>query len=100
MKHKLTTILLFCFVLTLPLIAADKNSSSTNPLLGKFNETIPFADLTAEYIKEATDVSIKEARESLQNFTQSRKPREHSTTQCSSLITFTTKPGMCTDVFI
>jgi len=65
MKHKLTTILLFCFVLTLPSIAADKNSSSTNPLLGKFNEVIPFADLTAQQIKEATDVSIKEARESL-----------------------------------
>jgi thimet oligopeptidase len=65
MKPKLTTILLFCFVLTLPLPAADKNSSSTNPLLGKFNEIIPFADLTAEHIKEATDVSIKEARESL-----------------------------------
>jgi thimet oligopeptidase len=65
MKHKLTTILLFCFVLTLPSQAADKNSSSTNPLLGKFNEVIQFADLTAEHIKEATDVSIKEARESL-----------------------------------
>jgi thimet oligopeptidase len=65
MKHKLTTYLLFCFVLTLPSIAADKNSSPTNPLLGKFNEIIPFADLTAGHIKEATDVSIKEARESL-----------------------------------
>ena len=65
MKHKLITILLFCFVLTLPLLAADKNSSSTNPLLGKFNEVIQFADLTAGHIKEATDVSIKEARESL-----------------------------------
>jgi thimet oligopeptidase len=65
MKLKLTIILLFCFVLTLPSIAADKPSSSTNPLLGKFNEVIPFADLTAEHIKEATDVSIKDARESL-----------------------------------
>ncbi|MBE0570081.1 MAG: Zn-dependent oligopeptidase [Ignavibacteriaceae bacterium] len=65
MKHTLTTILLFCFVISVPLLAADKNSSSTNPLLGKFNEIIQFADLTAEYIKEATDVSIKEARESL-----------------------------------
>ena len=41
MKHKLITILLFYFVLTLPSLAADKNSSSTNPLLGKFNEVIP-----------------------------------------------------------
>lgn len=65
MKHKLTTILLFCFVITIPSLAADKNSSSANPLLGKFNDVIQFADLTAEHIKEATDVSIKEARESL-----------------------------------
>ncbi len=65
MKHKLTTILLFCFVISLPLLAADKNSSSTNPLLGEFNEVIQFADLSAEHIKEATDVSINEARESL-----------------------------------
>ena len=65
MKHKLTTILLFCFVISLPLLAADKNSSSTNPLLGEFNEIIPFADLTAANIKEATEISIKEARESL-----------------------------------
>ena len=65
MKLILTPILLFCFVISLPLLAADKNSSSANPLLGKFNEIIPFADLTAEQIKEATDVSINEARESL-----------------------------------
>lgn len=65
MKHKLTTILLFCFVITIPSLAADKNSSSANPLLEKFNDVIQFADLTAEHIKEATDVSIKEARESL-----------------------------------
>ena len=65
MKHNLTTILLFWFVLTLPSLTAVKNSSSNNPLLGKFNEIIPFAGLTAEHIKEATDVSIKEARESL-----------------------------------
>ncbi len=62
MKHKLTPILLFCFLISLPLMAVDKNSSSTNPLLGKFNEVIQFANLTAEHIKEATDVSIKEAR--------------------------------------
>jgi thimet oligopeptidase len=65
MKHKLTTFLLLCFVLTLPSLAADNNSASNNPLLGKFNEIIPFAELTAEHIKEATDISIKEARESL-----------------------------------
>jgi len=65
MKHKLTKFLLFYLVLSIPLIAADKDSSSTNPLLGKFNDVIQFANLTAEDIKEATDVSIKEARESL-----------------------------------
>lgn len=65
MKHKITAILLVCFIVTIPLLSADKSSSSNNPLLGKFNETIRFADLTAENIKEATDVSIKEAREAL-----------------------------------
>ena len=65
MKNKLTIFLLFYLVVAVSLFATDKNSSQSNPLLGKFNEVIPFADLTAEHIKEATDVSIKEARESL-----------------------------------
>jgi len=62
----LSSFLLFCFIITTPFLAAEKNSSkSTNPLLGKFNEVIQFADLNAENIKEATEISIKEARESL-----------------------------------
>lgn len=66
MKHKLTSFLVFLLILIIPSLAADKNSTqNTNPLLGKFNEVIQFADLTADDIKEATDVSIKEARESL-----------------------------------
>ena len=81
MKHKLTSFLLFCFVLTISLIAADKPSSKSNPLLGKFNEVIPFTDLTAEYIKEATDVSIKEARESLAKlYTISKEQRTFDNT--------------------
>jgi thimet oligopeptidase len=68
MKNKLTLYLLFYLVIAFPLLAADKNSSqsSNNPLLGGFNEVIQFADLTPEYIKEATKLSIKEARESLE----------------------------------
>ncbi|HSW56457.1 MAG TPA: M3 family metallopeptidase [Ignavibacteriaceae bacterium] len=65
MKNKLTIFLLFYLVVAVSLFATDKNSSQSNPLLGKFNEVIQFADLTAEQIKEATDISIKEARESL-----------------------------------
>ncbi len=66
MNQKLTTFLIFCLIVSIPSFAADKNSSqSMNPLLGKFNEVISFADLNADNIKEATDVSIKEARESL-----------------------------------
>jgi thimet oligopeptidase len=65
MKNKLTIFLLFYLVVAVSLFATDKNSSQSNPLLGKFNEVIQFAELTAEQIKEATDVSIKDARESL-----------------------------------
>lgn len=65
MKNKLTLFLLFYLVVAISSFAADKNSSQSNPLLGKFNEVIQFADLTAEQIKEATDVSISEARKSL-----------------------------------
>jgi thimet oligopeptidase len=66
MNNKFTSFLVFFLISIIPSLAADKNSSnSTNPLLGKFNEVIPFADLNADNIKEATDVSIKEARKSL-----------------------------------
>lgn len=65
MKHILTIILLTLFTITINSQGVEQNISKSNPLLGKFNEVIPFADLTAEQIKEATDVSIKEARESL-----------------------------------
>ncbi len=65
MRHKLTTILLFSFILAIPSFSADRNKSSNNPLLGEFNEIVQFADLTADQIKEATDLSIKAAKESL-----------------------------------
>ncbi len=81
MKHKLTTFLIFCFVLTLPSIAADNPQSKSNPLLGKFNEIIPFADLTDAQIKEATDISIKEAREALSGlYTISKEERTFDNT--------------------
>ena len=100
MKHKLITILLFCFVLTIPSIAAGKNSSSANPLLGKFNEVIQFADLTADQIKEATNASINEARESLAKLYTIPKEQRTSITQCSNLITSTTNPATFTAPFI
>ena len=66
MKNKSTTFLLFYLVLAILLIGADKNSpQSSNPLLGKFNEPIQFANLTPEFVKQATDASISQARESL-----------------------------------
>ncbi|MEJ2105366.1 MAG: M3 family metallopeptidase, partial [Ignavibacteriaceae bacterium] len=67
MNHKITSFLTFFLITVIPLLAADKNSpQSTNPLLGKFNEVIQCGDLNADNIKEATDASIKEARESLE----------------------------------
>ena len=81
MKLILTPILLFCFVLTISSIAADEPSSKSNPLLGKFNEEVQFSELSAEYIKEATDVSIKEARESLAKlYTISKEQRTFDNT--------------------
>ena len=67
MNHKVTSLITLFLIAVIPLLSADRNSpQSTNPLLGKFNEIIQFADLNAENIKEATDVSIREARESLE----------------------------------
>jgi len=56
-------------VLTVSLILTGVNlaqSDSGDPLPGKFNQPIQFANLTPEYIKQATDESIKQARESLE----------------------------------
>ena len=67
MNHKLTSVLFFCLIAVIQLPAASNNPiQSTNPFLGKFNEVIQFGDLNADNIKEATDASIKEARESLE----------------------------------
>ena len=67
MNHKLTSVLFFCLIAVIQLPAASNNPiQSTNPFLGKFNEVIQFGDLNADNIKEATVVSIKEARESLE----------------------------------
>jgi thimet oligopeptidase len=40
-------------------------SESGDPLPGKFNQPIQFSNLTPEYIKQATDASINQAKESL-----------------------------------
>ena len=40
-------------------------TDSGDPLPGQFNQPIQFANLTDEYVKQATDVSISQARESL-----------------------------------
>jgi len=40
-------------------------SDSGDPLPGKFNQPIQFSNLTPEYIKQATDASINQAKESL-----------------------------------
>jgi thimet oligopeptidase len=68
MKKILHLAVLFCFIAAFPMLAAGGNklfSKSPNPLLGKFNESVKFAELTPEDIKEATSISIKEASESL-----------------------------------
>lgn len=57
---------IFQLIIPVCVIAYTAAGQSRNPLLGKFNEVIPFAHLTAEHIKEATEVSIKQARESLE----------------------------------
>jgi len=62
---KLSTYLTFVvsvFAASLSFAQAD----SGDPLPGKFNQPIQFANLTPEYIKQATDESIKQARESLE----------------------------------
>ena len=69
MKKILYLVILFSLFTTLPLLSAGGNSSlikNANPLLVGFNEIIQFSELTPEYIKEATEISIKEARESLE----------------------------------
>lgn len=41
-------------------------SDSGDPLPGKFNQPIQFANLTPEYVQQATDLAIKQAKESLE----------------------------------
>jgi thimet oligopeptidase len=55
-------------VLTISLIVTGvsfSQSDSGDPLPGKFNQPIQFSNLTPEYIKQATDASINQAKESL-----------------------------------
>ena len=84
MKKTLHFAFLFCFMTSLSMIAADSNSSltkSTNPLLGEFNEIISFSELTPENIEEATAVSMKEAKESLEKlYTMPKEQRTFDNT--------------------
>ena len=41
-------------------------TDSSDPLPGKFNQPIQFANLTPEYLQQATDLSISQAKESLE----------------------------------
>ena len=68
MKNHFTIKLFFSLAVTISLLATEmilSQNMAGNPLQGKFNEPIQFANLTAEYVNQATDVSISQARESL-----------------------------------
>ena len=77
-------ILVKYFILVLLLVqtsvlAGDKKA--TNPLLQKFNEVIPFAELSKDNIVEATENSILEARNSLEKlYTISKEERTFDNT--------------------
>ncbi len=84
MKKTFQLFILSCLITYLPIFASDNNShsgKSNNPLLCEFNGIIPFAELTADNIKEATEISIKEARESLAKlYTISKEQRNFDNT--------------------
>jgi thimet oligopeptidase len=68
MKNKITFKLFIYFVVAASLLAIDTGFSQQvagDPLPGKFNEPIEFSNLTPEYVKQATDASINQAKESL-----------------------------------
>ncbi len=68
MKNQFTIKLTFFIAVTAFLFASDiclSQNQTGDPLPGKFNQPIQFANLTAEYVNQATENSIKEARESL-----------------------------------
>jgi hypothetical protein len=61
-------LILFAFVCSATLAIDDtkiEDKSETNPLFFGFNETVLFSDLSVDYIKEATESSLKTATESL-----------------------------------
>jgi thimet oligopeptidase len=68
MKNHFTTKSIFLSVLTFLLLTASicfAQDSGSNPLPGKFNQPIEFASLTAEYVKQASDLAISQSKESL-----------------------------------
>jgi thimet oligopeptidase len=65
MKNQFTTklfLLAFINILAAGICFAQNDS---NPLPGKFNQPIQFSELTAEYVSQATEAAINEAKESL-----------------------------------
>ena len=68
MKNQFTFKLTFLIALTAFLFTTDiclSQNQDGDPLPGKFNQPIQFANLTADFVNQATENSIKEARESL-----------------------------------
>ena len=58
----LTTLVVSLFTVSVCFSQTD----SSDPLPGKFNQPIQFANLTPEYLQQATDLSISQAKESLE----------------------------------
>ena len=70
MKLKTLCISITFLFITVIAHSADKNNTESslreNPLFFSFNNTISFAELSPEFVKEATEVSISEAAKSLE----------------------------------
>jgi len=66
MKHLALSLLVLFIVACAPtqqtMEATDTNTGVDNPLIQGFNEVIPFAELTAADIPEATDLAIEKAQ--------------------------------------
>ena len=58
----LTTLVVSLFTVSV----CFSQTESGDPLPGKFNQPIQFANLTPEYLQQATDLSISQAKESLE----------------------------------
>jgi len=78
MKNHFTMKTTVFALVTFLLLAAGfsfSQSESGDPLPGKFNQPIQFANLTAEYIQQSTDLAISQAKESLDKLYQIPKEK-------------------------